>query len=297
MGNPIDLSRLPAPDVIEALDYEAILAASVADARARFPDLAGLDSEADPVFKLLEVTSYREMIVRARVNDGARAVLLASAQKADLDQLAALFGLSRQVLDPGDPDANPPVERTYESDDRLRSRTQLAPSALSTAGPASAYRYHSLNASTTVSDVHVASPAPGQVTVTILAAILTDADDGTADAALLAAVTAALSDETVRPMGDVLTVQSAAIVDYVITAVLTIGSGPDAATVLAAATAAVRAAADAAHSLGAGMPRSALFAALHVPGVTAVTLTSPAADVAATAVQAVHATAIQVTAA
>ena len=140
--------------------------------------------------------------------------------------------------------------------------------------------------------------APGQVTVTILAAILTVGEDGTADAALLAAVTAALSDETVRPMGDVLTVQSAAIVDYAITAVLTIGSGPDAATVLAAATAAaVRAAADEARSLGAGMPRSALFAALHVPGVTAVTLTSPAADVAATAVQAVHATAIQVTAA
>ena len=297
MGNPIDLSRLPAPDVIEALNYETILAASLADARARFPDLAGLDSEADPVFKLLETTSYREMIVRARVNDGARAVLLASAQKADLDQLAALFGLSRQVLDPGDPDANPPVDPTYESDDRLRSRTQLAPSALSTAGPASAYRYHALNASATVSDVHVASPSPGQVTVTILAAILAVGEDGTANAALLATVTAALSDETVRPMGDVLTVQSAVIVEYAITAVLTIGTGPDAAAVLAAATAAVIAAADAAHSLGAGMPRSALFAALHVPGVTAVNLTSPAADVVAAAVQAVHATAIQVTAA
>ena len=297
MGNPIDLSRLPAPDVIEALNYETIFGVTLADMRGRFPDLANLDSEADPVFKLMQTTSYREMIVRARVNDGARAVMLPFAQKADLDQLAALFGLVRQVLDPGDPDANPPVDPTYESDDRLRSRTQLAPSALSTAGPASAYRYHALNASATVSGVHVASPSPGQVTVTILAAILADADDGTAPATLLATVTAALSDETVRPMGDVLTVQSAIIVDYMITAVLTIGTGPDAAAVLTAATAAVRATAGAHHRLGAGMPRSALFAALHVPGVTAVNLTNPAADVAASAVQATYATAIQVTAA
>ena len=49
--------------------------------------------------------------------------------------------------------------------------------------------------------------------------------------------------------------------------------------------------------LGRGAPRSALIAALHVPGVLRVSLSSPAADVAATSVQAAHASAIQVTAA
>ena len=66
---------------------------------------------------------------------------------------------------------------------------------------------------------------------------------------------------------------------------------------LAAATAAVTAYADSARKIGRNVPRSALFAALHVAGVEAVDLTAPAADVAITAVQAAHATQIQVSAA
>ncbi|MEC4596711.1 hypothetical protein VPD39_07095, partial [Burkholderia vietnamiensis] len=38
---------------------------------------------------------------------------------ADLEHLAVLLDTERAVVDPGDPDANPPVERRMESDDRL----------------------------------------------------------------------------------------------------------------------------------------------------------------------------------
>ncbi len=289
MGSPaIDLSRLPAPDVIENLDYEALLEAAIVRLG---PDY--VVSEADPAYKVLESAAYRELLLRQRVNDGARAVLLATARGRDLDNLAALLGVERQVVTPADPDAFPPVEAVYETDERLRLRTQLAPSAISTAGPVSSYRYHALSAGSQVLDVAVSSPAPGSVTVTVLARD----GNGLADADLLAAVTAALNDESVRPLGDVLTVQSAAIVDYQVTAELTIGAGPDSDAVLAAATAAVTAYTASARRIGQAVPLSALYAALHVEGVAAVSLTAPAADVAIDAAEASHATQIQVTAA
>lgn len=287
MSSPaIDLSRLPTPDVIENLDYEALLKAAIARLG---PDY--VVSEADPAYKVLESAAYRELLLRQRVNDGARSVLLATARGRDLDNLAALLGVERQIVTPADPDAIPPVEAVYESDERLRLRTQLAPSAISTAGPVSSYRYHALAAGSQVLDVAVTSPAPGSVTVTVLSR----EGNGQAGTDLLAAVKAALNDESVRPLGDVLAVQSAAIVDYQVAAELTIGAGPDSDAVLAAATAAVTAYADSARKIGRNVPRSALFAALHVAGVEAVDLTAPAADIAITNVQAAHATRIQVT--
>ena len=291
---PIDLSQVPPPDVLEEIDLGELVRQAWARAVADQPVLAGL-AESDPARKWLRTVAIREGLCRARVNDGARACMLASATGADLDNLAALFGVAREVVTPGDPDATPPVEPVMETDERLRRRAQLFPGSISTAGPESAYRFHALGASPLVKDVAVSSPSPGSVTVTILAEIVDPAaDTGEAGSALLAAVKAALSQETVRPMGDVLAVQSAAIVDYDIDAKIKVGSGPDAALALDAATAAVTAAALQLHALGRGAPRSALIAALHVPGVLSATLDKPAGDVAATSVQAARASAVKV---
>ena len=288
----IDLSKLPPPDAIEPVAYEDLLARWQAEVRRRWPEFDTV-SEADPVHIVIETGAYLHMLEIVKRNDAVRAVMLASAVDADLAQLAALFQLERKVVDPGDPDARPPVLPTYESDESLLRRAQLFPSSVSTAGPESSWRYHAINASPLVKDAGVASPNPGEITITVLSA----EGNGTAGQALLDTVETALSDKRVRPMGDVLTVESAAIVEYQVTAQLTIGSGPDAATVLAAAEASVRAAAEARHALGAGMPLSALYAALHVEGVAAVALSAPAADVAATEIQAAYATQIEVTAA
>ena len=291
----IDLSRVPPPDVVQALSLDALVAAWRSRAESDVPEIAALDSEADPAAKWMRTGAYREGLVRGRVNDAARAVMLATAEGADLDNLAALFGITRETLVEADPDADPPVEEVLESDERLRRRVQLFPGSISTAGPESAYRFHVLAASPLVKDVAIASPVPGSVTVTVLREIVDAGDTGIAPQSLLDAVEAALGEETVRPMGDVLTVESAGIVDYVITAALTVGTGPDSATVLEAAEEAIEAAALAAHRLGGGSPRSALIAALHVPGVDSVDLTSPAADVAASTIQAAHASTITVT--
>ena len=295
-GHLIDLSQVPPPNSVEELDLDALVDAWWARAVADNPDLAGL-SESDPARKWTLTAAFREGLLRQRVNDGAEACMLARAQGADLENLAALFGLRREIAVAADPDADPPVEQVLESDERLRRRAQLFPASISAAGPESAYRFHALNADSRVKDVHVANPAAGSITLTLLARIVDPMDTGAAPQDLLDAVEAALSAETVRPMGDALTVQSAAIVDYQIRAELEIGSGPDPTTVLAAARAAVEKAAGELHALGRGAPRSVLIAALQAPGALSVDLQLPAADIAATDVQAAHATAIEVTAA
>jgi len=97
----INLEKLPAPDVVETLSFEAILNAIVEDLKTRNRDIKQLfDSgiESDPVNKLLEAFAFRELGIRQRVNDAARSVMLPYATGTDLDNLAAFYGLLRQVV-------------------------------------------------------------------------------------------------------------------------------------------------------------------------------------------------------
>ena len=72
----VDLSRLVAPTVVETLDFETIFAAMLADLQARDSAFSAL-VESDPAYKILEVAAYRELLIRQRVNDAGRAVMLA----------------------------------------------------------------------------------------------------------------------------------------------------------------------------------------------------------------------------
>lgn len=286
----IDLSQLAPPALVETLDFEQILAALQADFTTRYPAYTAA-LESDPVQALLEVAAYRELIVRARVNDAARACLLAYALDADLDHLAALYGVQRLLLDAGDPSAVPPVPATYESDPRLRARAQLALEGFSTAGPVGAYEFWALSADAHVLDVSVQSPVPGQVLVTVL----DSRGDGTPVAPLLSAVAATLNAEDVRPLTDQVVVQAATVVPYTVTAALTTYPGPDASVIRQAAEDAARAYVAAHHRLGHDITLSGLYAALHQPGVQRVALTAPAADLALAAHQAGWCTALTVT--
>ena len=289
----INLSALPVPAVLEAISFEDVVAQIKADVIAVMPEIAPvLALETEPAVKVIEVCAAYIMLTRARVNDAARAVLLAYAVGADLEHLAALYGVSRLVLDPGDPLAVPPVAATYETDDDLRFRTQLAPEGFSVAGPRGAYIFHARSASGQVKDVAVESPVPGDVLVTVLSF----EGNGTPSTPVLDAVNMHLNAEDIRPLCDAVTVQSAAIVNYSVTATLAFFDGPDPAVVLLAAQTALQAYVTASHKIGRPIRRSAIFAALHQPGVSVVTLTSPAADIVPTSVQAPYCTAIGVTA-
>lgn len=272
----VNLGLLPPPDVIETLDFEAILAAMKADLIARAPELAAvLDLESDPINKLLETFAYREMVWRARVNDAARAVMLATARGADIDHLGALYGVARLVVDPGDPAAYPPRQAIYETDDALRARIQLAPEAMTVAGSRGSYEFHARSASADVADIAVDSPVPGTVQITVLSRV----GSGIASADLLNAVQVALSAEDVRPLCDTVAVRSATMTNYQITAALHIAPGPDAGVVVDRARTAVAAYAASIRRIGQPVTLSGLYAALHGEGVTRVTLTSPAAEV------------------
>jgi phage-related baseplate assembly protein len=279
--SPIDLSQLPAPNVVELLDFEQILAERKAALISLYPveeqaDIAArLQLESEPLTKLLQENAYRELILRQRINDATRAVMLAFAQGADLEHLGALLEVARLLITPADLTAVPPTPAVYEADSRYRQRIQLALEGFTTAGSVGAYTFHALSASAVVKDVDISSSVPGVVTVTVLS---TEAD-GTPAPELLSLVNAALNAEDVRPLCDTVKVLAAQIETYAVEATLTFYPGPDMALVLAASEAAVRSYVDTHHRLGHDITRSGLFAALHQPGVQNVVLTAPAADV------------------
>jgi len=270
----IDLAQLPAPPIIELLDYEAILLGMQSELLALMPSLAdALALESEPITKLLEIAAYRELTLRARINDAAKGVMLAYAVGADLDVLAANFGVSRLA---------------DETDTALRVRAQMALEGLTVAGSIGAYIFHSLTASARVADVSVESPTPGVVRVNIQS---TD-NNGVPDAPLIAEVLAYLSAETRRPLCDSVGVFAASILTYAIEAEITCDSGPSSAVVLAAAQAAAAAYVAVHFRLGREIALSGIYAALHQPGVSAVNLISPVASLTPTNRQAARCTAI-----
>jgi phage-related baseplate assembly protein len=148
----IDLSQLPAPDIVETLDYEALLQEYYAEFTAKDPSYDAL-LESDPAMILLQVAAYREIWLRNRINEAAKANLLAYAMGSDLDQKAAGYGVSRLI---------------GEDDERLRYRCQISLEGYSTAGSVGAYIFHALSASVKVKSVDVRRPTPGVVAVTVL---------------------------------------------------------------------------------------------------------------------------------
>lgn len=259
-----DLTGLTAPDVVEELDYEDILVELKDDVTKRMAamgvdyDVAMLES--DPVVKVLEVAAYRETLLRARVNTAARAVMLAYAQENDLDQLGVYYGVERV------PD---------EDDERLRERVQLAPEALSTAGPIGAYIFHAMAADDTVKSVAVVNPEPGKVHVYPLVM----SGDGIPSYAVLEKIRKRLVQDDIRPLTDMVQVIAPTKKEYAISITLKIGDGPDPSIVKDAAVAKVKAYLESRHICGKTIHRSGIISAAHVSGVEAVTLTTPAQDV------------------
>lgn len=268
----IDLSQLPPPDVIDTLDYDVVLSDAIGQMGALLPEVQeALALESEPLRKLLELISYLIVLLRARINDAARATMLATATASDLDNLAALFGVRRLLITP----ATENTTAVYEVDDALRARVQLAIEAYTTAGSVGSYEYHARTADPRVVDVGVTSPEPGTVLVTVLGR----EDAGVPPADLLAAVHGALNAEDVRPLCDTVIVSAPEIVEYSVSAEIITGRGPDSHAVRVAAQSAVEAYVAATHRLGATVALSGLLAALHQPTVIRVAMSHPVVDI------------------
>lgn len=287
------MTLLPPPAVIESLDFEQILQTR----KTQFQELceeAGVEYplilESDPVAKLLEIMAYQELLMRQRINDAARACMLAYATDTDLDHLGANYQVYRLVVTPADPDAVPPVEAVFEDDERFRERIQLAPEGITTAGPEESYRFHALSASAQVADVAIDSPIPGTVRVTILS---TD-PSGEPTEALLDTVRAALNAEKIRPLCDSVIVQGAEIIETPIAATIYRKKGTAGELALPDGKVALDKWLKSVRKLGEGLAHSGIDAALHRPAVKRVEISQPPEDVLATKVQWVRVNSITV---
>lgn len=160
-----------------------------------------------------------------------------------------------------------------ETDDQLRARIKLAPSSFSVAGSRNAYKFFAFTASPAIIDVAAMITTPGTVGVYPLVA------GGVTPPEILALVTAVLTPDDIRPMGDTVVVEAPDVIAYDIEVELVVLEGSDVAAVQAAAEAALQAYAD---EKGARMGRdivvSQIIKRASVEGVYDVTVVEPSAD-------------------
>lgn len=313
----LSLLDVPVPDAVAVPSQDAILAARMADFVARMAaqgltyDVAMLDS--DPVKVDQEVSTLREALVDARINDAIRALYLASATGADLDNFVADFKLARKVVTPANPVATPPTAAVMEGDDALRQRRLLAPEALSTAGPGGAYDFHVLDAAgglaidcisygpeDAVSDGLAPFSGPGIVASCYLPALSNTVSTDVLSRRIAASLNSwsifAAGVETVvfdksaqatqdkRPLSDCHKLRCADVVPYAIEVQLVIPPGPDASVVLGTVETRLGQLATALYALNTGVPRqliegaSVVFDDNGAPLVTGLAVVSPDAD-------------------
>lgn len=291
----IDLARLPALPLGQDT-FAAIRLARIAELGDRLTaagitwDVGAL--ETDPLVITEEAGAFRELLAIARRDDAIRAVLLATSWGTFLDHLGAgqVPPVARKTLVPADPATG--AAAVMEGNDAFRARIQLAPEALSTAGPEGGYLFFALETEG-VKTASCYGPMSfggtreipftplGEVHVPVVAA----AGDGAASPELVAAVQAELRADDRRPIADFVLVSPAVIVPYAIDAVLKVGAGADREVVRSLAERRLTAQALRQHRPGAPQLRQMLYGAAYVADqsgaivVEEVDLVSPAADV------------------
>lgn len=293
MNQEIDLTQLPAPDVIETVSFEDIFARKKQHLIALMPEAAraavaaALELESEPLTADLQQQAYAEMLLRTRINDACRATFLALAAGADLDHIGASRGLERKTIQQADPAASPPVPEIKETDAEFRRRIQMHPEKFAVAGPYAAYRAHALDVAG-VADANPSRPVAGTVRVYIKSYT----GQGVPSRELLDKVAAYLSDETRRPLCDTVETAAGKSKDTAIEYETTYEGGPDKRLVAAAQREALDAVIAANGGLAGELALSKIIGALDVPGVKKVRLIQPAADIACTAGEFIRITSI-----
>lgn len=281
----IDLSALPDLEVVETVSHASIVSRQTATFKTQWNsvkaanpdvDLPPYDVEVletDPVAVVNEAESTREMLLRARINDAARAQFLAFSSGTDLENLAAFYEVER--LD-------------GESDDRLKTRVVLAIQGRSTGGTKERYRFVAMTASVEVADA--IAYTVGRSPVIHVAVFSTNAD-GVATPELLAVVDDALQADDVRMVNDTIVVESAVKTFVVIEADCWLLPSADAATLVRAKEALLSAWATA-QGLGRDLTLDWWVSKLMIDGMYEVTPITPIVDVIAPPEEAIAITSV-----
>ncbi|MBQ4864602.1 baseplate J/gp47 family protein [Pseudoalteromonas sp. MMG013] len=302
MAKLIDLSKVPVPDIVEQLNFEQLYEKNKQLLIELEPSYAqALQFDSDPQAKQLQILTYREMHLIAKINKATKANILASAFDKDLEAFASNYNIERLVITPENPATNPITPAVMESDDALKRRAQLAFDGLNTAGSVDGYIFHTLGVDGHVLDADAYSPAPCEIVVIVLAHTETGlptndllikirnhfglTNDGTAQLK---------TPSKIRPQGDRVTIQSADIINYSVEAELNIMPGPDKQVVLAATQQALVDYQFEQRKLGASITLSGIYKALHQPGVNDVNIIQPVNSVKVEAYQSAYCTNINI---
>ncbi|APR98986.1 baseplate assembly protein [Wolbachia endosymbiont of Folsomia candida] len=246
------------PEIIEPLDFEQILSRMKEElirCDANFTALV----ESDLTMKILEIAAWRELLIRQRINEAAKANLLMFAKGSDLDYLAKFYG----------------VERKNEEDDEcFRKRIKAKIVGWSTGGSREYYRYHALSSDICVKDALVESPIPGKVQISVLSTNLSTT--GIPSEELLQIVRKQLNREDIRVLTDTIEVVSCNIIAIDIHSRITAQSEE----IIEVAKKQFIEKFEASKRLGWNVTKSWIIANLFVEGVSNVELIEPKEDIA-----------------
>jgi phage-related baseplate assembly protein len=260
----VNLNELKSPEVIEELSFEEILLRMKEDLAAKAPEYTAY-LESDPLIKLLEVAAYRELLLRQRINQAAKANLLAFATGSDLDNLAAFYGITR---------------KENETDEELRERTHAKIVGWSSAGSREAYKFHALNSDSRVKEANADSPEPGLVRISILS----KENDGVVSVDLLESVKNYMFREDVRMLTDTVEVVPCGLIDVNVKAkIILMASTPP--EILETIKSSFSLVFSKNAGLGVSISRAWIISNLFLSGVKDVELITPAEDILVTEIE------------
>ena len=254
----MNLSDLETPQIIEELSLSEILEQMRNKLIEIEPEFNAY-LESDPLIKLMEIAAYRELLLRQRINQAAKANLLAFATESDLDNLAAFYGITR-------------LEN--ETDDELRTRTQAKIVGWSSAGSREAYKFHALNSDPRVKEANANSPEPGLVRISILS----KENNGVVSDDLLETVNDYMQRDDIRMLTDTVLVVPCNLIDIDVKAKITLMSSTPIEFLSTIKSSFKNAFAKIA-GLGVSISRSWIISNLFLEGVKDVQLSLPTSDV------------------
>lgn len=275
----IDLSRLPLPAALEALDYEALFSLYVgrfldvwADERVAdpsLPDFNVLTLRSDPVAVTLRTIAYLRLLDRQRVNDAVKALLAPLAGGSDLDNVAARQGVERLEIVP----AEGQTPALMETDAALLRRYLLSFEKAS-AGSRNRYLYEAWTAWPLMLDARVNGwKEHGRRGDTDIVIIAEEGRLATEEEKKL--VRDAVTHPSVQPEAVAVTVINAQRVEYAVDLVIEVQPGPDAEVVRQEAEARVRRAAEARMQIGGEIPAGYLAGAAYSASIVRVRDNAP----------------------
>ncbi|MGY6246203.1 baseplate J/gp47 family protein [Bosea thiooxidans] len=278
----IDLSRVPAPNAIEPLDFETLVAAFKSRfldwweiERERDPTLPAYDVgdlETDPAIIVGQAWSFLRLLDRQRVNDAVKAVFAPLAKGADLDVIAARQNVIRLETSPG----------VMETDAQLLNRYLLSFGRAS-AGSADRLLFDAYTAWPAMLDARVNGWAVhgrrGETDIVIAG------PGGMVTPSQLATVRAAVTSASAKPEAIGVFVLAAEVRHYNVQQEIRVPVGPDAELVRLEAVARVRAAADERRLIGGTVQRDLLAGVVFGASIVSASHIAPPSDVVCTAYQ------------